>query len=129
MSQKKKASVNTYFQMVNFNVDVVKVATYGSCVCYVLTRMESRPDKKVELGKNQPPYTNKVYTFDVSKSAVIFDYLIKKRFITYPECHCIPLALKIKGNSTVGIIMFSPTPLLIVGPSAMLSKMKSVREY
>lgn len=98
-SQQKKASINIYFQKVNFDVGITEVAIKGSYIYPVLTKIEGKLDKKVKPGKKKRLDNNRVYTFDVSKTTQIFDYLVKEKFITYSVGRYIPFALEIKKKT------------------------------
>lgn len=51
-SQRKKVSIGTYFQEVNFNMGIAKMATGGLFINLILIRTEGRADKKVEQNNN-----------------------------------------------------------------------------
>ena len=85
-NQRKKASMGTYFQEVsNTEVATTELTNTGSCVCPLLEKKAPKAWKKSQ-GSNPQVH----YTFEVSKTEQIFDFLLKEKFIKLPIDHKIP---------------------------------------
>ena len=93
-SQQRKTSMGTYYQEVNFeDIAVVDLPSTGSFICPLL--MKKAPD----LWKKS--YTSNLkaqYTFDVVKTREIFYFLLKEKFITFPQDHQLPNKEELKGK-------------------------------
>ena len=81
----RKKSMGTYCQEVNREVVVTNLSTIGAFTCPLL--VEKAPDlwKKTQIVGTQVQYT-----FEVAKTEVIFNFLVKEKFITFPKNHRIP---------------------------------------
>ena len=91
---KKENIIGTYFQEVsNTEVVVADLVVIGSCVCPLL-------EKKAPEGWKEPQGSNSQnqYTFEVSKTEQIFDFLLKENFIKLPPDYKIPSNKELKGK-------------------------------
>ena len=80
-NQRRKATMGTYYQKVhNHEVAIAYLTTQGSCVFPILVRKTPDLWKKTHTTSAQPQYT-----FQVSKTEEIFYFLVKEKFITFPE--------------------------------------------
>ena len=79
-SQRRKTSMGTYCQEVNFEeIAIANLPSTGSFICPLLVK------KALDLWKkSQTSNTQVEYTFDVAKIEEIFDFLLKEKFITFP---------------------------------------------
>ena len=79
-SQRRKTSMGTYCQEVNFEeIAIANLPSTSSFICPLLVK------KALDLWKkSQTSNTQVEYTFDVAKIEEIFDFLLKEKFITFP---------------------------------------------
>ena len=82
-NQRRKISMGTYYQDVNSKEIVVAyLSCTSSFTCPLLVK------KALDLWKkSQTSNTQAHYTFDVAKTDEIFDFLLKEKFITFPQDH------------------------------------------
>ena len=85
-SQWRKTSMGTYYQEVNFEEIVVEdLLSTGSFIYPLLVK------KSLDLWKKSHTSNTKVqYTFDAANNEEIFDFLMKEKFITFPQGHQLP---------------------------------------
>ena len=93
-SQWKKTSMGTYFQEVNYEeIAVADLPSTGSFICPLLVKKV--PDL---WKKSQTSNTQAHYTFDVAKTEEIFNFLMKEKFITFPQDHQLPSKEELRGK-------------------------------
>ena len=86
--------MRTYYQEVhNYKVAIADLTTQGYCVCLMLVRKTPDLWKKTHATSAQPQYT-----FEVYKTEEIFDFLVKEKFITFPENYKAPTKEELKGK-------------------------------
>ena len=86
--------MGTYFQEFhNQEVAIADLSTQGSCICPLLIKKTPELWKKSYATSAQPQYN-----FEVSKTEEIFDYLVKEKFITFPENYKVPTKEELKGR-------------------------------
>ncbi|XP_073025118.1 uncharacterized protein [Primulina eburnea] len=92
-SYKKKTALGSYYQEVE-DVALAEIRSAGSCTIPLLKKKPAEPEKKnsFQLPKDMQ------YTFDVSKTEEVFDFLVKEKFITFPPDHRMPLTEELKGR-------------------------------
>ena len=79
-SQRRKTSMGTYCQEINFEeIAVADLPSTGSFIYPLLVKKVPNLWKKSQTSNLQEQYT-----FDVAKTEEIFDFLLKKKFITFP---------------------------------------------
>ena len=78
--------MGTYYQEINFEeVVVADPLSIGSFICPLLVK------KTLDLWKkSQASNTQVQYAFDVAKTKEIFNFLLKEKFITFPQDHKLP---------------------------------------
>ena len=93
-SQRRKTSVGTYCQEINYEeIPVANLPSTGSFVCPLLVKKAPDLWKKSQTSNAQAQYT-----FDVAKTEEIFDFLLKEKFITFPQDHQLPSKMKLRGK-------------------------------
>ncbi|XP_075491134.1 uncharacterized protein LOC142529477 [Primulina tabacum] len=92
-SYKKKTAMRSYYQDVE-DVALAEIQSTGSCTVPLLKKKPVEPEKK---NNSQLP-KDMQYTFDVSKTEEVFDFLVKKKFITFPPDHKMPPTEELKGR-------------------------------
>lgn len=90
---KNKTTVGTYYQEVE-DVVLAEIRANGSCVCPLLKKKQADSGKK----NSTQPAKDVQYTFDVSKTEDIFDFLAKEKFISFPPDHRLPTKEELKGR-------------------------------
>ena len=86
--------------------------------------------KTLDFWKKSQAFNTQVqYTFDVAKTTEIFDFLLKEKFITFPQDHQLPNKEELREKYTVSITTPRSIVLILVGVSGILSKTGSTREY
>ena len=94
---------------------VVGLLSTGSLICSLLVK------KALDLWKkSQTSNTVVQYTFDVTKTEEIF--LLKEKFITFPQDHQLPNKEELRGKYTVSIITLRIMVLVLVRVSGILSR-------
>ena len=75
--------MGTYYQEVNYEeIAVADLLSTGSFIYPLLVK------KSLDLWKKSHTSNTKVqYTFDAAKTEEIFDFLMKEKFITFPQDH------------------------------------------
>ena len=81
-SQRRKTSMGTYYQGVDFEKIAVANLLSTSFICPLLVKKAPNLWKKSQTSNTQVQYT-----FDVTKTEKIFDFLLKEKFITFPHDH------------------------------------------
>ncbi|XP_073033796.1 uncharacterized protein [Primulina eburnea] len=84
-SYKKKTAMGSYYQEVE-DVSLADIRSADSCTVSLLKKKPAEPEKK---NSSQLP-KDMQYTFDVSKTDEVFDFLVKEKFITFPPDHRMP---------------------------------------
>ena len=93
-NQWRKTSMGTYCQEVNFEeVIVAYLLNPGSFTCPLLVK--KTPDF---WKKSQASNTHVHYTFDVAKTKEIFDFLLKDKFIAFPQDYQLPYKDELIGK-------------------------------
>ena len=96
---------------------VVGLLSTGSFIYFLLVK------KALHLWKkSQTSNTLVQYTFDVTKTMEIFDFLLKEKFITFPQDHQLPNKGELRGEYTISIITLGIMVLVLVGVSRILSR-------
>ena len=86
-NHRRQVAIWTYYQEVhNHEVAIADLTTQGSYVYPMLLRKTPDLWKKTHATSAQPQYT-----FEVSKTEKIFDFLVKEKFITFPENYKAPI--------------------------------------
>ncbi|XP_075515390.1 uncharacterized protein LOC142550033 [Primulina tabacum] len=91
-SYKKKTAMGSYYQEVE-DVALAEIRSAGSCIVPLLKKKPAEPEKK---NSSQIP-KDMHYTFDVSKTEEVFDFLVKEKFITFPPDQRMPPTEELKG--------------------------------
>ena len=93
-SQRRKTSMGTYCQEVNSEeIVVIDLLSTGSYIFPLLVK------KTLDLWKKLQTYNTQVqYTFDAAKIEKIIDFLMKEKFITFPQDHQLPNQEELKGK-------------------------------
>ncbi|XP_075473940.1 uncharacterized protein LOC142504997 [Primulina tabacum] len=92
-SYKKRTTMGSYYQEVE-DVILVEIRSTGSCTVHLLKKNPAEPETNIssQLPKDMQ------YTFDVSKTEEVFDFLVKEKFITFPPDHMMPPKEELKGR-------------------------------
>ena len=69
------------------------------------------------------------YTFEVSKTEEIFYFLVKEKFITFPENYKAPTKEELKAESTVSTMISIIIQLIIVGLLEMWCRTGLTKEF
>ena len=86
--------MGTYCQEVNFEeIAVADFPSTGSFICHLLVKKV--PDR---WKKSHTFNTQAQYTFDVTKTEKIFDFLLKEKFTTFPQDHLLPNKEELRGK-------------------------------
>ena len=94
LRERRKTSMGTYYQEVNSEeIAVADLPSTGSFIYPLLVMKVPNLWKK-----SQTSNTQEQYTFDVEKNGEIFDFLLKEKFITFPNDHQLPSKEEIKGK-------------------------------
>ena len=82
-SQRRKTSVGTYCQEINYEeIPVANLPSTGAFICPLLVKKAPDLWKKSQTSNAQAQYT-----FDVAKTEEIFDFLLEEKFITFLQDH------------------------------------------
>ncbi|XP_073030718.1 uncharacterized protein [Primulina eburnea] len=92
-SYKKKTAMGSYYHEVE-DVALAEIRSAGSCTVPLLNKKPAELEKK---NNSQLP-KDMQYTFDVSKTEEVFDFLVKEKFITFPHDHRMPPTEELKGR-------------------------------
>ena len=86
--------MGTYCQEVNYKeIAIVDLPSMGSFIFPLLVK------KTLDLWKkSQTSNTQEQHTFDVAKTEEIIDFFLKKKFITFPQDHQLPIKEKLMGK-------------------------------
>ena len=86
--------MGTYCHEVNYEeIVVVDLPIIGSFICTLLVKKASDLWKKSQTSNTQAQYT-----FNVAKIEEIFDFLLKEKFITFPQDHQLPIKEELMGK-------------------------------
>ncbi|XP_075500113.1 uncharacterized protein LOC142538697 [Primulina tabacum] len=91
-SYKKKTAMGSYYQEVE-DVALAEIRSAGSCTVLLLKKKPAELEKK---NNSQLP-KDMQYTFDVSKTEEVFDFLVKEKFVTFSADHRMPPTEELKG--------------------------------
>ena len=83
-SQRRKTSMETYCQEENCE-EIADLQSIGSFIYPLLVKKMPNLWRKSHISNTQAQYT-----FDVAKTKDIFDFLLKKKFITFPQDRQLP---------------------------------------
>ena len=78
----------------NQEVTLADLCTIGTFTCPVLVEKALDFWKKAQIVGTQVQYT-----FEVAKTAEIFDFLVKEKFITFSKDHWIPSKDELRGKT------------------------------
>ncbi|XP_065877525.1 uncharacterized protein [Euphorbia lathyris] len=93
-SHRKKSAMGTYCQKIYHEVAVADLKSTGTHVCPLLHSTGGHDAAKKSFNDKPPQFS-----FDVSKSDALFDFLLKEKFITLPAGHKLPTKEEIKGKT------------------------------
>ncbi|OMO51345.1 Retrotransposon gag protein [Corchorus capsularis] len=104
--ERRSSSYGTYYHEPNYELGVAEIKTDRPIECPALVKTGMRHPQTQEYlatayqrqAEKKPHDGNRIYSFDVSKTSDVFDYLYKSGMVKFPPGHNIPSPEIIKGK-------------------------------